>query len=792
MWLFLRFSEWSLRQKLISIMMLSCMTCLIVSLLMISLSSAVTLYQSTLRELISTSDVLAQNAQAALVFSDTHEGQRLLDFVQEHSELIGAWMLKSDGDVLAKWVQSGLPDKPPACRAQQRMVSSSFWQPRIQLCTPVYKNNDLVGYVFLEADRSKQWQLLIKELIRSVLIAGVALSFVMLLVLRLQRIVSKPIEDLMRTARQIAVQKNYALRVGFHGHKDDEIGSLIFAFNTMLDEIEARDVQLITHRDLLEQQVASRTEELLRAKQASETAAQVKGAFVANMSHELRTPMNAIIGLSKLVLLGDLQPKQRDYMQKIHSVSQLLLGIVGDILDFSKIEAGRLHLLVEPFSLVRLLDDVSELFLLSAEEKGVKINMYLDDRLPRKLIGDPLRLGQILNNLLGNAVKFTEKGHIDIGVGYVAQDYATTTLCISVRDTGIGMSDAQMAKLFQAFSQADDSITRRFGGTGLGLAITKSLVDMMGGHLAVSSRLGSGSEFRMTLRLSHLLSADKDDERMDEQQDATVVDVLPVLPPALRGSHILLVEDNAVNQLVAVDYLRQIGLRVSVADDGQHAIDLLLDEEQAFDVVLMDLHMPMMSGFEATRIIRQNDRFARLPIIAMTADVLEDCRERCLESGMNDHIAKPIDWSRLCQMLVRYIDRTEALPYKPMTTNVNPTFDMPRLPGVDLTVAGQLCGFNVVLYQKMLAMFYQHHRNDLPGIHEACRCGHYSAAAERVHKLNGAIAALGAMQLSTRLKSLESALLSGEAVNVEESFQAVECEFGELLLAIEAWNSQTP
>ncbi|CAK0745281.1 two-component system, sensor histidine kinase and response regulator [Gammaproteobacteria bacterium] len=396
------------------------------------------------------------------------------------------------------------------------------------------------------------------------------------------------------------------------------------------------------------------TEQKLRnAMIAAEAANRAKSEFLANMSHEIRTPMNAIIGFSNLALGLNLATKVRSYLNKILVSAKALLGILNDILDYSKVEAGRLELDTTSFMLKEVLKNVINLFNVQASEKGLVLTVEIAQEVPNSLVGDPLRLGQVLINLIGNAIKFTSLGAVHVKVEVADVEPGFATLCFSIQDTGIGMSEDQIKCLFRPFTQADSSITRRFGGTGLGLAISQRLVRLMGGAIMINSVPGQGSEFNFKLRLA--ISEEK-----SASSTVTVPSIVREPSAAIRGARILLVEDNEINQQVAREILEHWGFSVIIADDGEQAL-MALERSISFDLVLMDIQMPVMDGLEATRRIRRNERFHALPVIAMTAAVLVKDRTECLESGMNDHIAKPILPEQLLRVLERWI-----VPRKPV------------------------------------------------------------------------------------------------------------------------------
>ncbi|MDR2187070.1 MAG: PAS domain S-box protein [Azonexus sp.] len=475
------------------------------------------------------------------------------------------------------------------------------------------------------------------------------------------------------------------------------------------------------------------------AKELAEEATRTKSEFLANMSHEIRTPMNAIIGMGHLMQKTEMSERQSDYLNKIQRSCQHLLGIIDDILDFSKIEAGKMVIERVEFDLQGVLDTVRNMVLDGVKAKGLELHFDVDKAAPATLMGDPLRLGQILVNYANNAVKFTEHGQIDISVRVIEQSETDALLHIAVADTGIGLSVEQQARLFASFQQADASTTRRYGGTGLGLAISKHLAELMGGSVGVNSILGHGSTFWLKLRL------DKRLPDSDRQLPTVAADPAAGGLDAVRGARILLVEDNLLNQEVAYTILSDEGFRVDIAHNGKEAI-AMLDKKAAYDLVLMDMQMPVMDGLAATRALRRDRRFDRLPIIAMTANAMEADRKRCLEAGMNDYVAKPINPEELWAALRRWIrHRADETPPKPPETKQS---------GSPLPI-GPISGLNVEeglnrvlgkhkLYLSILRKFADSQAEQLEQLQQAMESGHLAEAERFAHTIKSVCGNVGA------------------------------------------------
>jgi signal transduction histidine kinase/CheY-like chemotaxis protein len=534
-------------------------------------------------------------------------------------------------------------------------------------------------------------------------------------------------------------------------------------------------------------------EQLNEAKELAETAAKAKSQFLANMSHEIRTPMNAVIGFTGLVLQSGLSELQRDYLQKIDTSAKSLLAIINDILDLSKIEAGKLTLERIDFRLHDLLEQVSGMFTTQASEKKLALILTVAPDCPKVLLGDPLRLGQVLINLTSNALKFTQEGEVEISVAPVQQDKELVRLMFAVRDTGIGIESDRLASLFESFTQADGSTTRRFGGTGLGLSICRKLVGIMGGEISVQSEPGQGTTFSFAADFSVQPSPQEPSAvpALEPQRSLfgrAPAEVDSIQADALQGMRVLLVEDDLVNEEVAIAILGRAGVLVEVARDGEEAMQRV--RQKRYDCVLMDIQMPRLDGYEATAAIRRTPGLTTLPIIAMTAHAIQGVRERVLEAGMNDYITKPVEPATLFAKLAAWTSGGDRRhPISGARRAKSPEGDAPvrakdEIPGINLEDALDRLDNEMGLLLEALGAFVTAHSNASERLRQALAEGDINRAGLVAHTIKGAAASISAGALGRISNEIEEMLKNGETTNLEPRLFAFDEELQVVLQSI--------
>jgi two-component system, sensor histidine kinase len=606
-------------------------------------------------------DIVGGNSTAAISFNDSDAAANTLRVLAAEPELEVSALYTPSGDVLAKYSR---PNYDGAVPPRPEFTGARFGTGYVEVCQPVLLNGKEIGRVYVRADLQALYaHMRTYGLVMTLVFAGV-MTLAYLMVNRLQRIISGPILNLTHVARTVSATKDYGIRVGNEHKSEDELGELVDRFDDMLAEIQTRDKELTAHRENLEAEVSERTaelratnEQLTTAKLRAEEASAAKSAFLANMSHEIRTPMTAIVGYADNMLDPDQTLSDRqDALQTIRRNAQHLLELINDILDISKIEADKMTVERVACDLPALLSDLLSLMRPRAIAKGVDFHLQVEGAVPKTVSTDPLRLRQVLMNILANAVKFTNHGEIRLRVRLEKQG-EQNLMRFDVCDTGIGISREQLDRLFRPFTQADESMTRRFGGTGLGLTISQRLAVLLGGGVTVESRLGQGSIFTVRIDVGSLEGA----EMIRELTEAILPK--PTITPVKSWSikaRILLVEDGADNQRLISMHLRKAGADVTIADNGRKGVDaaMLAQATLPFDLILMDMQMPELDGYGAATELRK--RNFKQPIIALTAHAMSEDREKCLKAGCTDYLTKPIEKNLLLGTVAGHLRQIAA------------------------------------------------------------------------------------------------------------------------------------
>ncbi|HFE36977.1 MAG TPA: response regulator [Gammaproteobacteria bacterium] len=767
----LRLEGLSVANKIRKIILFVCGIGVFTSTIIFTLVYAEENYNSLANRISLLGDAIATTVTAALSFEDQETAVKILRSLHVAPMISQAHVYLADGSLLAsfspgnehqqtsRWLQKSLDSG----KRQQTFLSNSY-----EYFSPVTLSEEKIGYLHISAS--------LEAINHKLVFLGIiSLSIFLLLMLVafwlanvMHRSISRPIAQLAEGMRLVSEKQDYTFRIAYHDV--DEISELTRGFNDMLSQIQDRDQQLSSHRLALEEKVKARTAALFKAKDAAESANQAKSEFLANMSHEIRTPLNAVLGVATIGVRDFSSEASGRYFQRILQSGKHLINIVNEVLDFSKVEAGKLQLEVRTFNLNVLLKNVVEMMAQQAQQKNIELMLKIPENLPACVLGDELRIKQVLINLLGNAVKFTENGEVSLAVSYEAGQ-----LVFQISDTGIGIPQSEISQLFNPFHQADSSTTRKFGGTGLGLSICHKLVKLMQGEIKVSSEAKKGSVFTVSLPLP-----------IAQVQTKTCVEITQTGEDRLLGIRILVVDDIEVNRFLLEDMLAHEGATVVLAENGAQAVECVAQQDKnTFSIVIMDVQMPLMDGYQASREI--HELYPDLPVVGLTANAMADDREKSSAAGMIDHITKPIEFQKLLDAILKYGIKRDCLSTRKLSGSEPDFAESPPeyMPGFDLQEGMSRLNGNWKLYRKIILLFVAQHAGSVDKLESLLQQKSLDEASKLAHAVKGTCGNISATKLFSAAEKLEEACAARDMASAQSQFRLFRAYMAEIVKGVD-------